>query len=54
MHTVFFHCYCVVGCVNLICGKVVLSLEEQRGRWDEQGGSLGGSVMSVRIHKYLL
>ena len=28
LHTVFFHCCCVVGCVNLICGKVVLSLVE--------------------------
>ena len=41
LHTVFFHFCCVVDCVNLTCGIVVLSLEEKRGRWDEQGGSLG-------------
>ena len=34
LHTVFFHCCCVVDCVNLICGIVVLSLKERRGRWD--------------------
>ena len=49
LHTVFFRCCCVMDCVNLICGIVVLNLDEQRGRWDEQGGA----ALSVRINIYL-